>query len=134
MTILEKLGHQDLVSQIALINIPSIYTKTSITQPSDCLCTWVRPCSMWNMMLKTLDYFFVSLDMIWGTWAQFPQITLMCISTCKTGIIQPSEGLDNRLKANLMWNLEPKTFDYFLCVPAWELAYCPNSWVPVKQV
>ena len=33
------------------------YAKTSITQPLDCLGTWVRLHSLWNVMLKTLDYF-----------------------------------------------------------------------------
>ena len=59
MTILEKLGHWDPVSQ-KFPQYPK-YPKTSINQPSDCFGTLVRPHSMWNVMLKTLDYFsFVS--------------------------------------------------------------------------
>ena len=37
------------------------------------------------------------------------------LSTCETGIIQPTEDLDTSIRSHLMWNKEMKTLDYFLC-------------------
>ena len=55
-------------------------------------------------------------------------------STCETGIAQPTEGPDTRVRSNLMWNKELKTLDYFSCVLAHDLGYlgpvspnCPNT-------
>ena len=49
----------------------------------------------------------------------------------KTGITQLSDDLDRKVRPHLMWNLELKTMDYFLCVPAHDLGYLspvsPNS-------
>ena len=55
MPIWEKLGHWGPVSS-KLPYYPR-YPKSSITQPSDCLGTWIRPHSMWNVMLKILNDF-----------------------------------------------------------------------------
>ena len=37
------------------------------------------------------------------------------LSTCETGIIQPTEGLDASIRSHLMWNKELKILDFFSC-------------------
>ena len=78
--------------------------------------------------------------MIWGIWGQFPQIALKP-KYLQNNETQPLETLNTRVKANLMWNVELKTLDYFSCVSVQDLGYssqvspnCPNTWVPVRQV
>ena len=95
---------------------------------------------MLSVILKTLDYF-LCVDMIWGIWAQFVQIVLMPKYLQNKYTTQPLEGLDTRLKTNLMWNKDLKTWGYFSCVPACDgvfIASFPKLplyfWSPVKQV
>ena len=144
--------------------------KTSINQPLEALYTRVKANLMWNVQLKTLDYFScvhaydlgylgpispniprpdylrnryssthrgswhqskVSFDVKPGaedvgllfmcpcTWfgvfgPSFPKLS-QYLSTCETGIIGPTEGLDTSIRSHLMWNKELKTLDFFLC-------------------
>ena len=85
------------------------YPKTGISQLSDCFGTWVRPHSMWNVMLKTLDYFLCfsrhDLGFLGSVSPNYPTAHLYtCIK--QVYITQPSESLDTRVKVNLMWNVE----------------------------
>ena len=50
-----------------------------------------------------------------------PTLIRSNVNTCKLSIIQSLEGLDTRVKGKLMWNVELKDFDYFLCVSAYDL-------------
>ena len=88
---------------------------------------------MWNVMLKTLDYF-------------------LCVSrhdlrylgpvspNCPNAQI-PVKQVDTRVKTNLVWNVELKMLDYFSCVAAHDLGYlgpispnCPKIQAPAKEV
>ena len=78
--------------------------------------------------------------MILGIWDQFLQIalTLKYPSDIKTEL---SDDLRIRVRPHLMLNKEPKSLDYFSCVPVHDLGYlgpvspkCPNTRVPGKHV
>ena len=94
---------------------------------------------MWNLKLKTLDYFpCVPVHDL----KHLGPVSQNCPNTeyLETGIAQPTESPETRVKSHLMWNKELKTLDYFSCVPAHDLGYsdpvswiCTNTWVPVKQ-
>ena len=115
MTILEKLGKWGPFSP----NYPNISNglkQVAITQPSDCLGTWITPHSMWNMV--TLDCLLCASRHDLG---YFDPVFLNCLDTCKISITQPVEGLNTRVKANLMGNVELKTLDYFSCVISYDL-------------
>ena len=75
---------------------------------------------MWNVMLKALDNFCVSRHDL-GYLSPFSLKSPKCPNTCKAHITQPSERLDVRVKANLMWNVELETLDYFSCVTSYDL-------------
>ena len=51
-------------------------------------------------------------------------------STWETGITQPTEALDPRVRSHLMWNKKLKTLDYFSCVPARDL----GIWIQFPQI
>ena len=57
-----------------------------------------------------------------GVWSQCPQIYLM-LKYPKTGINQPLDDHGLGVTSHLMGNLELKTQDCFLCVPALDLGY-----------
>ena len=52
----------------------------------------------------------------------FPYLT-QYLSTWETGIAQPTEGPDTRVRSHLMWKKELKTLDYFSWVSALDLRY-----------
>ena len=70
--------------------------------------TRVRSYLMWNKELKTLDY--ISGVLAHDLWYSGP--VSQCLSTCETGVIQPIQGLDTRVRSHLIWNIELKTLDY----------------------
>ena len=109
--------------------------ETDITQPKEALDTRVRSHLMWNKKIKTLDYFSCvpacDLGYIFGS--SFPKLP-QYLSTCETGIAQPTEGNGTTVRSHLMWNKELNTLNYFSGVPVHDLGYlgpvspkCPNT-------
>ena len=70
---------------------------------------------MWNVMLKIPDYFLCvsSRHDLGYLGPVFPNYPNTQIHAKQVYITQPLDGLDTRVKANLMGNVELKTFDYF---------------------
>ena len=83
-----------------LSNFPILRKQSTV------LIFWLTPC----------------LNMIWGVWVHFPKMP-QYMSTCETGITQPTEGLDTWVRSHLMWNKEQNTLDSVQCVPAHDLGY-----------
>ena len=86
------------------------------------------------MELKTLDYFSCvpvhDLGVFGPSFPKLPQY----LSTCETGIAQPAEGLDTRVRSYLMENKDLETLNYLSYVPARDLGNsgpispnCPNT-------
>ena len=89
--------------------------ETGIVQPTEGPDTRVSSHLMWNKELKTLDFFFMCLCTWFGVFGpNFPKLP-QYLSTCETGVIRSTEGLDTSIRSHLMWNKELKTLDFFLC-------------------
>ena len=72
---------------------------------------------MLNKELKSLDSFScVFMHNLGEFGPSFPK-PLQYLSTWETGITQPTEALDTKVKSHLMWNKKLKPLDYFSCVP-----------------
>ena len=100
--------------------------KTGVTRSLGGLRRRLRPNLMWNMELKTMDYFKCVPLWLGGTWDQFPQIYVMP-KYPKAGTTRPTDKINIwwdvksvvenfaligpliRLRSDLMWNLLLKT-------------------------
>ena len=77
---------------------------------------------MWNVKLKTLDYFSCVASYNLGYLGQLsPNFSNLRISVKQ--LTKLSESLGTRVKPNLMWNVKLKTLDYFSYVASNDLGY-----------
>ena len=132
------------LSQIALrsmLLLALILSQTGIAQASDGLDTWVWFHLIWNIGLKTLNYFLCfpvhDLGYLDTVSPKFPY----CPKYQKIGRTRSWDGVANRVKLRLIWIIELEIFNYFSGVPAQYMGYLDQVWpnfpnVPIiiKQV
>ena len=98
------------------------YTNTGITQPPDCLYTWVVLHLMWNVEFDT-EWLFVYVWPWFGIFGpNLPNLPQFSKYT-KTVITSPSNGFYPWVKFQLMWNVEFNTLNDHLCIDAHDLGY-----------
>ena len=112
---LEYLGSS--FSKIAIM--PKIPKKQIKLNPEMALRTWVMPCLKVNYEV-----------------GEFPKLSY-CPKYPRTDLTLPSDSLVPGLRLHLIWHIELRFLDYFVCVPAYDLWYfdlvspnCAMSQIP----
>ena len=119
--------HSRNLSQIALRNmllLALILSQTGITQASDGLDTWVWFHLIWNIGLKTLNYFLCfpvhDLGYLDTVSPKFPY----CPKYQKIDRTRSWDGFANRVKLRLIWIIELEIIlDSFTSVLAHDFGY-----------
>ena len=104
-------------SKIAIM--PKIPKKQIKLNPEMALRTWVMPCLKVNYEV-----------------GEFPKLSY-CPKYPRTDLTLPSDSLVPGLRLHLIWHIELRFLDYFVCVPAYDLWYfdlvspnCAMSQIP----
>ena len=95
----------------------------------------------WGICSQILHYFSCITSYDFGVFGPYLPKLPLCSNTHKTGITEPSDDFDIRVRLHLMLNEELKSLDSFSCVLVYDLGYlgpvypnCPNTRVAEKQV
>ena len=115
--------------------------ETGLAQPTEGL--WRYSKVSFDVKLEAEDFglFFMCPCTWFGVFRpSFPKLP-QYLSTCETGIVRPTEGLNTSVRSHLMWNKELKTLNFFLCGSVVDFGvFWPfpqnfsNAQVPIKQV
>ena len=100
------------------------YPKIGLTQPSDGLDTL----SKGSFDVKTLNYFLcVCVECLCPVSLNYHNVQILV----KQVKVDPQKNLGTRIMPHLIWNVELKTWNYFLCVSSF--SNCPNAQIPLNR-